>query len=254
MLQMVMFHAFKASDPAAEAQIVLAAGSVRQHYPEAEIVLLTNPQGLRASLPDWISRKPQPVDFERIMFERACAYRSHVRSCIPGTTVVFLDTDMLVIRRFDELLAPGADISATLRDNFPAPVNGGLIVADTARHTLVAGFFDRLVAAFDGLPEEEKRWDGDQSALKLLIDPPIRRITETMVLERDGLTVRLGPAQVFNHTPRRLMLRLGLFRPGARVLHFKGGRKARMTAYARRYLSPAFLTYLRFAQRRKASR
>lgn len=244
-LQIVMFHAFKASDPAAEAQIALAAGSARQHYPESEILLITNPLGQDASLPDWIIRKPQPVDFERIMFDRACSYREHVRSVPPGTKVVFLDTDMLVIRRFDELLAPGADISTTLRDNFPAPVNGGLIIADTARHGLVAAFFDRLVAAFDGLPEEEKRWDGDQSALKLLIDPPIRRITETLMLERDGLTIRLGPAQVFNHTPRRLMLRLGLFRPGARVLHFKGGRKARMKAYARRYLSRGFLGYLR---------
>ena len=161
---------------------------------------------------------------------------------------------MLVIRRFDELLAPGADLSVTLRDNFPAPVNGGLIVADTTRHDRVADFFDRLVACFDQLPEDEKRWDGDQSALKRLINPPIRRITEMMVLDRDGLTIRLGPAQVFNHTPRRLMLRLGLFRPGARVLHFKGGRKARMSAYARRYLSPAFLGYVRLGNRRSMGR
>jgi hypothetical protein len=253
-LQMVMFHAFAASDPAAEKQIQLAARSVRLHYPEAEILLLTNPEGDRAALPGWIGRKARPVDFQQIMFERTLAYRDHVKSVEPGTRIVFLDTDMLVIRRFDELLAPGADLAVTIRQILPAPINGGLIIVDTAQHDNVGSFFDNLVECFERLPAAERRWDGDQTALKQLLDPPVNRITQIRVVERNGLVVRFAPAQVFNHTPRRLFLKLGLFRPGARLLHFKGGRKVRMAAYASRYLSPAYLAYLRLTGRAKGGR
>lgn len=247
-LQMVMFHAFKGKDAAAEAQIALAARSIGIHYPEAEILLLTNPEGREASLPSEVGIRPRPLDFAHLMFERVVAYRDHVREARPGTRIVFLDTDMLVIRRFDELLAPGADLAVTIRQILPAPVNGGLIVVDMTHPDRVVSFFDRFVSCFDSLPETEKKWDGDQTALKVLLDAPVARIRDIMTVEREGLTVRFAPAQVFNHTPRRLMLRLGLFRPGARLLHFKGGRKVRMEAYARRYLSNSFRTYLRLTK------
>lgn len=229
-----------------EAQIALAVRSIRLHYPEAAVVLLTNPLGREAALPAGIRVVAEPVDLERIMFERIRMYRDHVRAAPDSTQLVFLDTDMLVIRRFDEILAPGADLSVTVRRILPAPVNGGLIVVDTANHRRVAGFFDRFVACYDGLPEEEKRWDGDQTALRILLDAPVARLKRIEVGERDGLVVRFAPARIFNNTPRRLFLKLGLIRPGARLLHFKGGRKGRMAAYARRYLSPAFLAYARF--------
>lgn len=242
---MVMFHAFKGRDRAAETQIALAARSIAIHYPEAEIVLLSNEEGRNAVLPAGVTVQARPLAFAQLMFERVVAYRDHVRDSAPGKRIVFLDTDMLFVRRFDELLAPGADLSVTIRQIEPAPVNGGLIIVDTTRHAKVVDFFDRFVACFEGLPEAEKKWDGDQSALKILLDAPVARIPDIMTVERGGLTVRFAPAQVFNHTPRRLMLRLGLFRPGARLLHFKGGRKVRMHAYAKRYLSNAFLFYLR---------
>jgi hypothetical protein len=243
---MVMFHAFKQRDAAMEAQIAFAVRSIAAHYPEAEIVLLTNPLGEGARLPPGLSVRAQPIDLSQIMFERVRAYREHARSVRPGTVVVFMDTDMLFVRRVDEILVPGADLSVTVRQIQEMPINGGLIVADTARHEPVCRFFDRMLERYADLSDAEKRWDGDQIVLQRLLRAPVARLNGIEIVERDGLVVRFAPVSVFNNTPRSWYLRLGLFRPGARLLHFKGWRKRRMPAYARRFLSPGYLAYARW--------
>ena len=252
-LQMVMFHAFKAKDPAMEAQIAMAARSVREHYPEAEIVLLTNMTRADADLPDFISVRPEPVDQTQIMFERARRYRDHIRTAVPASVVVFMDTDMLVVRRFDELLMPGADIAVTVRRLRLAPVNGGLIVVNNLRHVATAAFFERFVAAFGELTPDERKWDGDQTVLARLLNAPTDGPSAIMHATAGDLTIRFAPVRVFNNTPRSWLLRLGLFRPGARLLHFKGRRKGRMPLYARRFLSPLYLAYSRFTDRHRGA-
>ncbi len=243
-LEFVMFYAFRSPDPETEAQIALLARSIRASYPEASIVLLTNPVGAAAAMPG-VEIAAREVHPEHIMVERLRGYRDRMRAAEPGSVLVFMDTDMLVLRRFDELLAGGADLAVTVRRDRTWPINAGLVVARKTREEGVEAFFDRLVACCEDLPEDEKRWYGDQVALARVLAPEPGRFKHAYVGTRDGLTVRFAPSRLYNQTPRPWMLRLALYRGAARILHFKGGRKARMAFYARLYLSGAFRAYVR---------
>jgi hypothetical protein len=244
-LDAVMFHVFKARDPATEAMVALAVRSLRIHYPEARLVLLTNEVARRAELPPELELRLGDYDDTRLMLERVRAYRDTVRDAAPGTTLLFLDTDMLAIRRFDELMAPEIDLAVTVRNVPKMPINGGLIVARTEHHAAVVAFFDRLVACCEALSDDEMRWDGDQIALFRLLDPPPHPMLTLRTERRGDLTVRFAPARVYNQTPRPGFLRFCLFRPGARLLHFKGARKAEMPLYARRFLSRPYVAFAR---------
>ncbi len=248
LLHAVMFHVFKARDPATEAMVALAVRSLRIHYPEARLVLLTNASAKEADLPAELELRVAGYDETRLMLERVRAYRDYVGTVEPGTTVLFLDTDMLVIRRFDELMAPDIDLAVTVRNVPKMPINGGLIVARTDRPAETRGFFDRLVACCEALSDDEMRWDGDQIALFRLLDPPPHPMLDLRTEPRGALTVRFAPARVFNQTPRPGFLRFGLFRPGARLLHFKGARKAKMPLYARRFLSRPYVAFARLVR------
>ena len=256
-LRAVMFHAYNAPNSEADAMIGLAARSMLAHYPEAEVVLLTDAEGGRAKLPDFVRVDVRDIDFKRLMFERVRLYRDCVEAAAPGETLVFLDTDMLVVRRFDELLRPDIDLAVTVRNwgkptaagDFYVPINGGLYVVNAARHETVRRFFDRFLELYEALPAERHVWDGDQIAVAELLDPPSAKLRLPLIAERDGLRVCFAPVRYFNNTPRPLSLRLAAFRPGSRVLHFKGPRKRHMARYASRYLSGRYLAYARWMDR-----
>jgi hypothetical protein len=243
-LEFLMFYAFRARDPETEAQIALLARSIRASYPEAAVVLQTNATGADAAIPG-VAVEVRAVHAEHIMVERLRGYRDRLKAAAPNSVLVFMDTDMLVLRRFDELMRPGADLAVTVRRDPTWPINAGLVVARTDKRAEVEDFFDRLVECCEGLPEEEKRWYGDQMALARLLRPEPGRFRDAYEGTRDGLAVRFVPSRLFNQTPRPWMLRLGIYRGAARILHFKGGRKGRMAAYARLYLSGAFRAYVR---------
>ncbi|GGD90080.1 hypothetical protein GCM10011390_06130 [Aureimonas endophytica] len=235
-LHFVMAYVFRQRDPEMGGLVTLLARSILALYPRAEVVLLTNALGAESGVGSIVRLQTRELDPNHVMVERLREYRDYVRSVVPGTVVVFLDTDMLVMRRFDELLAPGANLAVTHRRFAAMPINAGLIVARTEAHAEVCRFFDRLHAVCADLPEEEKRWYGDQVALARLLAPPRAGRYQTVTAEREGLSVRFAPGRLYNRTPRPWMLRLGLYPLFTRILHFKGDRKARMPLYARRYL------------------
>ena len=261
-LRAVMFHAYKASDCEADAMIRFAARSMLAHYPQAEIVLLTNEEGGRAKLPDFVRVEVSDIDIKRLMLERIRLYRECVETAAPGEALVFLDTDMLVVRRFDELLRPDIDIAVTVRSwgrptvpgDFYVPINGGLYVVNAARHEAVRRFFDRFLELYEALPADRHAWDGDQIIVAELLDPPSVKLRVPLVAERNGLRVCFAPVRHFNNTPRPWSLRLATFRPGSRVLHFKGPRKRHMQRYASRYLSGGYLAFARWMDRLAAAR
>ena len=248
-LQFVMFHASDKADEAARTRIIQAARSVRAHHPEAEVVLLNGAKGVDGSLPAWITVLSRPADTSKVMLERLRWYSDYVREAAANTVVVFFDTDMLLVRRLEPILAAGADLTVTLRESVRHPVNGGLLVADMTRHGIVVQFFERLLAKFETLSPAQQRWGGDQFALKTTLKSPQGPLAAIMLQEEEGLRVRYAPVLRFNNTPTRQMMRICLFRPEARLLHFKGNRKPFMTRYARLYLSPPYLWFARGTDR-----
>jgi hypothetical protein len=235
-----MAYVFRQPDPELGRLIGLLARSIRCHYPGARVVLMTNEAGRASGVPAGVEVRVSALDPDPVMVERIRQYRDYVHSVSPGTVVVFMDTDMLVVRRFDELMAPDADLTVTIRNYRDMPINAGLVVVRTDDHPRMRDFFDRLHDCCASLSEDEKRWYGDQIAFGRLLDPPSVRLKRLFVAQRAGLRVRFAPSRVFNCTPRPWMLALGVYRPGVRVLHFKGDRKARMPLYAGLYLSRRF--------------
>ncbi|WP_152045753.1 glycosyltransferase family protein [Aureimonas psammosilenae] len=227
-----MAYVFRSPDPEHGRLIHLLARSIRHHYPHAKIVLLTNENGRLSLTDESVEVRVAPSDDERVMTARMRAYSDYVRTVRPGTVIVLLDTDMLVVRRFDELMAPGADISVTVRPYPDMPINAGLLVVRTDDLPRMIDLFSRLHDCCASLTEDEQRWYGDQIALARLLPPPNIRLREPEIALCGEVRVRFAPGRVYNSTPRPWMLKLLCHRPGAHILHFKGHRKKSMALYA----------------------
>lgn len=232
-LQFAMFHAFKGPDADAEAMIRMAAKSVRAAYPEAGVVLLTNEEASIEQLPDWLDVLHFPIDTSRVMFERIRVYSEYVSQVQGAGHVVLMDTDMLVWRRFDELLDSSADLTVTVRRKV-TPINGGFYVLGLHRPARVKAFFDLFCERYSSLNDQEQAWHGDQTVVGELVGRHAFLGEYADLPEVGGMRVRYVPVRLYNQSPPEFLMRYGFRFPGARILHFKGRRKRWMEGYSRR--------------------
>ena len=243
-----MFHAFRRPDREAEQMIAMAALSVRRHYPQARVILLTNRDRLDA-VPSWIEVRNFSIDLDRMMYERTRIYADIVDTLPEGVVAVFMDTDMLLVRSIDRYLDGTADLTLTFRftrhrpgsgDDFMTvmPINGGLYIANMRNVTAVRRFFRELLEAYSIMPADQMAWWGDQVALVKILNPQTFSNRSIRVDVVRGLAVRYVHVKRLNQTPKGWMLRLVLFNPVGRLIHFKGPRKRWMRRYFWLYVAP----------------
>ena len=247
-LLFIMFHAFRRPDREAERMIAMAASSVRRHHACARVVLLTNLDRIDEVQP-WVEIRAFPIDLDRMMFERSRIYADVVDTLDEGSVAVFMDTDMLLMRSLDPYLDDAADLTLTFRptrhgaarpDDFMTimPINGGLYIANLRNGEPVRRFFRDILKVYSAMPADQMAWWGDQLALVETLKPPVFSDRSTRIAVAGALTVRYVHVKRLNQTPKSWMLRLGLFNPVGRLLHFKGPRKRWMRRYFRLYVSP----------------
>lgn len=235
-LVFVMFHIFRGAPDEWAGMIRMAAQSVQNVYPQAEIVLLSNLAGGDADLPEHVRVVPVACDPDSLMLRRLQEYRAFVASQEAGGYVVLMDTDMLLLRSVDELFVDDFDIGLTVRKFPPPPINGGFYVVNMRHKARVLRFFDGLLSVYESLPAEARRWNGDQIALARLLDPPTRNIRAALHSRWQDVRIKYLPVRIYNNTPRRILLKRTLYNPAAKVLHLKGRRKGSMPSYFKRYV------------------
>lgn len=189
-----------------------------------------------------------PIMLANIEAQVAALIACHSQYPNQETRVMFLDTDILLLKPF----TTDADILVTWRDSVGEadgekvegvagrmPYNYGVIIARADRPAIEAFIWlrERVRKMHDG----HKKWYGNQLALAELCGPRPTEGTRTdertipWMLTESGmtLTVEKVPCERYNWTPQRA----GEYMEGKYVAHFKGGARALMESYAQRVLS-----------------
>ncbi|QPC44017.1 hypothetical protein HW532_15755 [Kaustia mangrovi] len=225
--------------------ISMATRSISQTYPEADIVLLTDRVSNDIRLPDRTRVEQIHVDMNQLMLSRVRQYRDSVERAPDDGYMVFIDTDMLLFRRFDEILKDDFNLAFTIRRKRRVPINVGFYVANLSAKGRVMDFFDRYVGAFEALDPAAYAWEGEQPVLARMLGAPALDVDRPRYADWGDIVIKYLPTHVYNFTPDGSMLRWRLFSPRAKVLHLKGSRKYSMPDYYRRYIEPKIWGRLR---------
>lgn len=214
----------------------LMGRSAALFHKDARLTLLTNQHStVPAPLFHTVECEIRP---ETLMFDRTVAQAGYVMRSDFKRPLAFLDTDMLFNDSLAEVLSEDFDVAVTWRDKVQNPVNGGLIIVNSARPERGRQFFARLVDVYRSAHGANSSWDGDQFALSDIFGSSAAEISRNPRREYDGVKVLFLPCEKYNYAPdnnrRSLRARLN----GKTLIHFKGARKWMMPRYWDAYLAP----------------
>lgn len=138
--------------------------------------------------------------------------------------IVFVDVDVLIARRFDEMFDGSFDLALTHRDNPVAPINNGVMYMDMAGAAKSLKFYEHALSIC------ELHWGGDQEAISRAAAPvPL----EDCIEDRNGFRLRFLPLKKYAAVPK---LR-GMQHKSAYCIHFKGDTKKWLAEYFRAHLA-----------------
>ena len=234
------FFSYSGSIPRLEREALdIFVSSVRRQYPHDEVSVITDHQSARSLIPSGFRLFPVEVQQETLLLDRVRAYKKLMETYVKEKFFVFMDFDMILLRKFD-FLDQSFDCAYTLRSHLKQqPINGGLAVYKNGKAGLE--IISKVIKTFEALSCEEKRWWGDQISISSLLS------AENSVLRpgQNGLQggrVLLLDAAVYNWTPHdfdvsleTLSKNLFIDKPleswvgdgfaSKFIIHFKGPRK-----------------------------
>ncbi|HYD69479.1 hypothetical protein [Azospirillum sp.] len=228
--------------------IALAVDGIRTAHPDCRVVMLTDEQtSFDGSLElDAVVR--HPATFDTVMYDRMVAQAAFVDGLADDEMVVFLDTDVLVVRpvTFARPFDVGVTVRPTAEIGFrvaegapPMPFQGGVLVARggaAARRLFrkAVGTYDRIdlspkLRAFH--PDGVKGWYGDQYVLSSMLGPYLVEGRPSQVTYDDAV-VSFLPCDRYNHSfvPGQKIHVWDLL--GRTMVHFKGESKVLMPVVA----------------------
>lgn len=212
--------------------------SVERFNPYARLLILTSRETNLDGVTLPFERVNVPVDNVSLMLDRMAGQRQIVRDLAPGDTVLFLDTDILVQADLSHLAADPVDIAVTWR-RASLPINGGVLIAHN-RGGCALSFFDSLLAILRGSYADNWQWDGDQLALRDLLQPNSSWKDDVILSPYPDLRVRLLHSDVYNYSPPDApeAFSLTALRDKA-IVHFKGHRKRFMAQHFQALMATA---------------
>ncbi len=211
----------------------LLRDSVRRTYPASEFVVLTSPQ---------TDADPQLLDVRRVvrsvgsgplLYERMKAYQAFLESAVDDRAYVFVESDMLILRRIKIDAERDWDIALLSKPKFMW-INSGVVMVRAGRRARAAAFLRRAAAIYEERYLDHPEWGSDQLALRDAaglesppVSPMVREMPEAQVLllplttvapfTRDGAPGLLDP-------------------PATPIIYFTGARKRRMGAFYRLHI------------------
>lgn len=201
--------------------------TVRKYLPGVPIVMATDKDTNGIWGVDFVFRRPDTVDPERLMLANIA---DQVRILeVSRKNTLFLDTDVVLLDGDIDFAVNDYDAAFTWRDNMgqlsdQMPWNYGVIYATPN----AAPLFRQLHAHCSILGPKYHHWYGNQIALAQVLKCPY----EDTEMEWNGLRIRALPCAEWNYTPESTDE--DTFQ--AHVLHFKGPRKHMIGHYLEKAL------------------
>lgn len=202
--------------------------SIVQSNSNVKFSIITNEQTKLDGVTLPFSRIDGEVRSSSLMLDRARAQLKAVKQIARDEVMIFLDSDILVLGDLRHLLKHDFDIGLTVRHSQTMPINGGIIIANSKYPAVVKSFFQEYVRLYSQDYGGERKWYGDQLALRKLLE--FHNLSQ--IDEVRNLTTRFGnvlflPCEVYNYSPRDEADALATS-ADRRLVHFKGARKTFM--------------------------
>jgi hypothetical protein len=204
--------------------------SARLFHREATFTMLTNSTARFAKISESFVRIDSDVRPEHIMLDRMRAQTEFAQSYDFSRPVILLDTDIIINRQLDELLAQDFDVGLTWRDE-KMPINGGVIILNNRRPDAVRQFLTQVYKIYTELYAEQGKWFGDQLALHKYLNLNIQDMKNCPTVEVDGVRILFLPCETYNFSPENDITSIQTGLQDKLLLHFKGPRKLLMKLF-----------------------
>lgn len=225
------------ADVPASEMIYQMAQSIRCFYQRAEIVVVTDTASAYASL------GPE-VQLRRYDFPAAHPFRTKLlaqgrvlEEDTSGTSLVFLDPDILITQPLQAALEDDFDIAMTVHPGGKEVLNSGFIVVNPAGRERAARLFREGMRLLDADPKLTHQ--GALNAvfeLNQLVADRWRGGCEVYPVR--GLRLKLLPCELYNFSPWDSFRALVGDCRGRVILHFKGETKRLMRYYYESQIAP----------------
>jgi hypothetical protein len=211
--------------------------SARLFHPDATFTILTNSKARFTKIHEPFVRIDSEVRPDHIMLDRMRAQTEFAQGYDFAHPVILLDTDIIINRQLDELLAQDFDIGLTWRDE-KMPINGGVIILNNRRPDAVRQFLIQVYKIYTELYAEQGKWFGDQLALHNYLQLNIEDMKNHPTVEVNGARVLFLPCETYNFSPENEMTSIQTGLQEKFLLHFKGPRKLLMKMFWEAHLLP----------------
>lgn len=208
--------------------------SVSVFHADARKVILTDQGSVFTHLPKSVEIWRYEIDSSNVMLSRSYAQLAFLKTHDFKSSVVFLDTDILLNGSLDLSIDWAEfDVALTLRDDPKGmPINGGVMFVSKRRPQAAIDFFEAFYQRYIDSFLDQAQWWGDQKAL---VDISTHSGEDSLRLgeKKVGETLLYFlPCDIYNYSPD-FEEEIDIYGANLRhkVMHFKGSRKQFMKPF-----------------------
>ena len=221
-------------------QLRLLKLSARVHHPGAQFTILTDQATAIPEMCDDDQIIRRSIDGSEIMLERTRQQYNYLLNYDFHKPIVFIDTDILILKDIHHVFVKDFDIGLTFRDNKEMPVNGGVIFVNNRNPQSARQFFKTLLGIIETQGKQEKDWYGDQLALGRMVScEPASSIQADKIFEVDDVRLLSLSGSNFNYSAQRGHPNLLQSLANISIYHFKGRSRIYMKAFWDYRVNPA---------------
>lgn len=205
-------------------------GSLEKLTGDFKLVLLTD---ATTKVPDNIFSEivRNDIDAMALMYERTRIQLEYMEATDPvaASSLLFLDTDMLILHDWVFKLNDQHALALTIRHNEGTLVNGGFILINLARKSEALDIWKEVLHTYKTKFSNQLAWWGDQLAW----DEILHRFSED---SRHPIVTLQCSTHNYSPSYKEALMDLVHLDPTIGLLHFKGERKRLMAAFYARYV------------------
>jgi hypothetical protein len=207
--------------------------AAKKNNPFAKTILLTD---LETKTSDYGFDKVvrRPISQTQLMLERM-RLQYEALATNEGDDILFLDTDILILRNISNVFNDDFDLGVTIRDNpieapeFTMPYNNGVVFVAGRASQAISFLWRNLISNVENMNSQLHAWSGNQFAMRDFLGD--RKAGDTFTIA--GIKTKVFPCSTHNYTPREEEEETH----DKWILHFKGNYKWLMPIYAKALLN-----------------
>lgn len=151
-----------------------------------------------------------------------------------SSNILFIDYDMLINEKLDEIFKIPFDVGLTYRLNNVLLFNGGVLFISEGHRKAACRFLQNIKWNLEIHHKHYSIWGGFQISLLTYIGWQNFFYRKSSIIEVKGFKIAFFPTKKYNYTPASDDL---IQYPDKFILHFKGDKKKLMLLYWNQYLN-----------------